>query len=123
MRIPEQLRNNPFFQFRRRKSLYSKLYREDRRALIRPINNFPSYSGTHGQVSPKGYMSGSPEQYAPHPGFMQIPQPDYQGNDGLMMENMSDLEHQRIINEFRLAAMELAGIRPSDIEVEYNDPQ
>lgn len=109
MRTPEPLRNSPFSQFRKRKSLYSKLYGEGRSDPIGPIDNMPHYRGTHGQVSPKGYMSGSSEQYAPHPGFMQISQPDYQENDGLMMENISHLDHQRIIDEFRFAAMELAG--------------
>ena len=120
MRIPEPLRNNPF-RFRRRRSLQSKLYGENRSAPIRPIDSIPPYHGTHGQVSPKGYMSGSPEQYAPHPGFMQIPQPDYQDNDGLMMENMSHPDHQRIIDEIRFVALESAGRRADEGNVTYDN--
>jgi len=81
----------------------------------------PRYRGTQGQVSPKDYMSGFPEHYMPHPGFMQIPQPDYQENDGLMMENISHLDHQRSIDEIRFAAMELAGRESPDGKVEYDD--
>jgi hypothetical protein len=66
-------------------------------------------------------MSDFPEQYAPHPGFMQIPQPDYQENDGLMMENISHPDHQRIIDEIRFAALELAGRRADEGNVKYDD--
>ncbi len=120
MSTPEPLRNNPF-RFRRRRSLHSKLYSEGRSDPIRPIDNFPSYRGTQRQVSPKGYMSGFPEQYAPHPGFMQIPQPDYQDNDGLMMENIPHLDHQRIIDEIRFTALELAGRRANEGSVKYDN--
>jgi hypothetical protein len=66
-------------------------------------------------------MSGFLEQYVPHPGFMQISQPDYQDNDGLMMENISHLDHQRIIDEIRFATLELAGIKSAEPEVKYED--
>lgn len=116
MRTPEPLRNSPLSQFHKRRSLYNKLYGEGRSDLIRPIYSMPQQR----QVSPKGYMSGSSEQYAPHPGFMQISQPGYQDNDGLMMGNMSHLDRQRIIDEIRFAAMELAGNSTEHIP-EYED--
>jgi hypothetical protein len=52
---------------------------------------------------------------------MQISQPDYQENDGLMMENIPHLDHQRIIDKIRFAALELAGRRANEGNVKYDD--
>jgi hypothetical protein len=87
MRTPEPLRNIPF-RFRRRRSLHSKLYGEDRSDPIGPIDNVSRYRGTPsrtGPISPKSYMSGFSEQYVPHPGFMQMPQGTYQTYDEFNM--------------------------------------
>ena len=116
MRTPEPLRNNPF-RFRKRRSVYTKLYSEGRPDPIRPIDNMVRYRGTSGQVSPKSYISRSPEGYLPHPGFMQIPHSDYQAY------NMQDMPMSNFgsTDEFRFAAMKLAGFGPSGGEVEYDD--
>ncbi len=118
MITPEPLRNNPF-RFRKRRSLHSKLYGEDRSRPIRPIDNVSHYSGTQGRVSPKSYMSDFPEGYMPHPGFMQIPQSAYQPYDELQDMSMSDFGGTA--DEFRFAAMKLAGIKHPDEGVEYDD--
>ena len=121
MRTPEPLRNSPSYQFRKRKSLYSRLFSEGRSDPITSIDSIPRYHGTHGQVGPKDYMSDLPEQYTPHPGFMQISQPDYQDNDNFMMENIPHPDHQSIIDEFRFTALELAGRRVNEEKVDYED--
>lgn len=118
MRIPEPLRNNPF-RFSRRRSLHSKLYDEDRSRPIRPIDSIPQYHRTPGRVSPKDYMSGFPEQYVSHPGFMQMPKGDYEPYDELQAMSMSDFG--RTADEFRFAAMELAGVRSPDVDIEYDN--
>jgi hypothetical protein len=106
MRTPEPLRNNPFRSHRRRSS-HSKLYGEGRSDPIRSIDNMPHYPGGTGHVNLREYMSNSQEPYMPHPGFMQMPQGDYEPYDELQGMSMSDFG--RTVDEFRFAAMELAG--------------
>lgn len=106
MRTPEPLRNNPF-RFRRRRSLHSKLYGEDRSRPIRSTGNMSHYPGGMGRVNPREYISASQEQYMPHPGFMQMSQGDYEPYDELQDVSMSDFG--RTADEFHFAAMELAG--------------
>ena len=60
-----------------------------------------------GQANSRDYMPGSQEEYRPHPGFMQMPQDNYGPYDELQDISMSGFG--RTTDEFRFAAMELAG--------------
>jgi hypothetical protein len=112
--IPEPLRDNPF-RFRKRRSLHSTLFGEGRERLPEALDNGRGY----GQIptpavqssSPKTYMSDQPDEYAPHVGTMQTSNDDYLPYDASEMQNMPKLGHQRFSDEFRMAAMELAGLK------------
>jgi len=108
MSIPEPLRNNPF-RLRKRRSLNSMLYGNRQRDPIQAINNSRHYYGTPseaGAFSPN-YMSGVPAEYNPHPGFIHMPNSSYRPYDELQEMLVSDFGGTA--DEFRLAAMELAG--------------
>jgi hypothetical protein len=66
----------------------------------------------------KDYMPSFQAQYQPHPGFMNIPDSGYLPNDGFGMDDYSLSDHQGVIEEFRQAAMEIAGINHRDVKYE-----
>ena len=63
----------------------------------------------------EGYMSGFPEDYSPHPGFMEMTESDYAPYDGHAAESMSHMSGQ-----FLPAPANMAGLEHQEA-VNYED--
>jgi len=122
MRVPEPLRYSPF-RIHRRKSLNSLLYGAGRPAPIRPKGNIAGSYGVPLQSVPssKTYMSGFPNEYSPHPGFVQIKSNHYQPYDDSAFPNDQRSNQPSLMDEFQMAALELAGFEPRGPKIKYED--
>ena len=105
-------------------------YRKRNRRSLGPT--IPGYAGQYNTAKPvtrvpgdrqsipsrpvprqEEYMSGFPEDYSPHPGFMEMPESDYEQYDSYVAENISHMAGQS-----PSVPANMAGYEPPEVELE-----
>ena len=124
MRVPEPLRYSPFRMYRR-KSFYTGLYGTNYSGPTRPPGDTTESAGVPIQSRPnpshKINMSGFFDEYAPHPGPMQMSSGHYQPYDSSAIPHISRPNQPTVMDEFQMAALELMKANDFEPDVKYED--